>query len=101
MRPSTVLGKLGEAVGAVLLLLIRLYQLLLSPLLGANCRFYPSCSKYTAECIRLHGPLAGTYLGARRILRCHPWNPGGHDPPPPARDSSPSVAGTKADRSRP
>ncbi|MGC4086996.1 MAG: membrane protein insertion efficiency factor YidD [Polyangiaceae bacterium] len=66
----------------LLLGLIRAYQLLLSPLLGPSCRFHPSCSRYTAECLRLHGAARGTYLGVRRVLRCHPFNPGGHDPPP-------------------
>ncbi|MFZ5893085.1 MAG: membrane protein insertion efficiency factor YidD [Myxococcota bacterium] len=66
----------------LLLVVIRAYQLLISPLLGPSCRFHPSCSRYTAECLELHGALRGSYLGVRRILRCHPWNPGGHDPPP-------------------
>ncbi len=74
----------------VLLLVIRAYQLLISPLLGPSCRFHPSCSRYTAECLKLHGPLRGSYLGARRILRCHPFHPGGYDPPPPRRGSAAS-----------
>ena len=69
----------------LLLVLIRAYQLLISPLLGPTCRFHPSCSRYTAECLRLHGAARGSYLGVRRIVRCHPWNPGGYDPPPPLR----------------
>jgi putative membrane protein insertion efficiency factor len=67
----------------VLLQLIRGYQLLISPLFGPVCRFHPSCSKYTAECLALHGPLRGAWLGLRRISRCHPFHPGGYDPPPP------------------
>lgn len=74
----------------VLLLVIRAYQLLISPLLGPSCRFHPSCSRYTAECLKLHGPLRGSYLGARRILRCHPFHPGGYDPPPPRRGNAAS-----------
>ncbi len=58
---------------------IRIYQRLVSPLLGQRCRFYPSCSQYAADAILAHGPLRGTYLGVRRLLRCHPWNPGGFD----------------------
>ena len=63
--------------------MIRGYQLVLSPLLGPRCRFYPSCSRYAAESIETHGPILGVYLGVRRLLRCHPWNPGGVDLVPP------------------
>lgn len=62
--------------------LIRVYQLVLSPLLGQRCRFYPSCSQYTLEAIERHGPVKGSWLGLRRVCRCHPLNPGGHDPVP-------------------
>lgn len=61
--------------------LIRLYQRLLSPLIGPVCRFYPSCSNYTLQAIEKYGPLRGSWKGFRRILRCHPWHPGGYDPP--------------------
>lgn len=67
----------------LLRLLIRGYQLLISPLLGSNCRFYPSCSSYTLEAIERHGPLKGSWLGLKRILRCHPFSAGGVDPVPP------------------
>ena len=63
--------------------MIRLYQLGISPLLGPRCRFYPSCSRYAAEAIQTHGPIKGVWLGIRRLLRCHPWNPGGVDLVPP------------------
>ncbi|HEX9618966.1 MAG TPA: membrane protein insertion efficiency factor YidD [Polyangiaceae bacterium] len=65
-----------------LLLLIRLYQLAISPFLGACCRFHPSCSCYAAECLRLHGFWRGLGLSVRRLGRCHPFHPGGFDPPP-------------------
>jgi putative membrane protein insertion efficiency factor len=68
----------------VLVVLITGYRLLLSPLLGANCRFYPTCSAYASEAIETHGALRGTWLAVRRILRCHPWNRGGVDLVPPA-----------------
>lgn len=66
----------------LLLALIRCYQYAISPLLGQNCRFFPSCSDYTAQAIEKHGALKGVYLGLKRIFRCHPWNPGGFDPVP-------------------
>ena len=62
--------------------LIRLYQRTVSPLLGPRCRFYPSCSQYTLEAIARFGILRGTGLGALRLMRCHPFNPGGFDPVP-------------------
>ncbi len=67
----------------LLLLPIRLYKLALSPLLPKMCRFHPSCSVYAMGAITVHGPLKGLWLAARRIGRCHPFNPGGLDPVPP------------------
>ena len=67
----------------ILLALIGAYRLLLSPVLGASCRFYPTCSAYAAEAIETHGALRGTWLAVRRIVKCHPWHPGGVDPVPP------------------
>lgn len=66
----------------VLIGLIRIYQLALSPWLGSNCRFAPSCSQYAIEAIRQHGVWRGLLLGGRRVSRCHPWNEGGFDPVP-------------------
>lgn len=62
--------------------LVRAYQLLLSPLLGPRCRFYPSCSNYTLEALHRHGAMRGSWLAVRRIGRCHPLNEGGLDPVP-------------------
>ena len=62
--------------------LITLYQRLLSPLFPPSCRFVPTCSQYAKEAILRHGIARGSYLAARRILRCHPFNPGGYDPVP-------------------
>ncbi|MCH2120153.1 MAG: membrane protein insertion efficiency factor YidD [Planctomycetota bacterium] len=63
------------------ILAVRFYQRAISPWLGANCRFHPSCSQYTIEAIEKYGVLRGIIKGAYRILRCNPWNPGGDDPP--------------------
>jgi hypothetical protein len=76
-------------IKAVLLALIRLYQLTLSRVLraafGPVCRFEPSCSRYAAACIQSHGVLRGSLLSAKRLCKCHPFHPGGYDPPPPPR----------------
>ena len=66
----------------VLIFLIRVYRYAVSPLLGSSCRFHPSCSQYALEAIECHGVLRGCWLALRRLLRCHPWHPGGHDPVP-------------------
>lgn len=73
---------LKRIVTTLLIFVIEAYRLLISPLLGPCCRFTPSCSRYTQEAIRVHGPLRGLWLGARRILRCHPFHHGGYDPVP-------------------
>ncbi len=62
--------------------LIKGYRYFISPMLGSNCRFYPTCSSYTLEAIERYGVLRGGWLGIRRILRCHPYNDGGIDPVP-------------------
>jgi putative membrane protein insertion efficiency factor len=66
----------------IVLAVIRFYQRFLSPLLGSNCRFYPSCSSYSYEAIAKYGVIKGGWMGLRRIGRCHPWNAGGFDPVP-------------------
>ncbi len=62
--------------------IIRFYQRFISPLMPPSCIYTPSCSQYTLEAIRKYGALRGSYMGIRRILRCHPWAHGGHDPVP-------------------
>jgi len=64
----------------LLLLLLRVYQLCVSPLLGQNCRFYPSCSSYAIEAITEYGAGKGCFMAAKRLCKCHPWHPGGFDP---------------------
>jgi len=77
-------------VKSLILLLLRIYKAVLSPLLGPRCRFHPSCSSYAAEAIERHGALRGGWLALRRIGRCHPLSEGGFDPVPgPAKDDSP------------
>ncbi len=70
-------------VSAALLILLRGYKLLISPLLPSACRFYPTCSCYMHDAIGTHGAGRGIYYGIRRLLKCHPWHPGGIDPVPP------------------
>ncbi|MGE0115652.1 MAG: membrane protein insertion efficiency factor YidD [Steroidobacteraceae bacterium] len=72
----------------ILIFLISGYRYLLSPWLGQNCRFYPSCSCYAQQALHEHGIIEGLWLSLRRILRCHPWHPGGYDPVPPAKSNS-------------
>ncbi len=68
----------------ILISLIKVYSFLLSPLLGQNCRFHPTCSAYTREAIERHGSLKGVFLGGKRLLKCHPWHKGEMlDPVPP------------------
>jgi putative membrane protein insertion efficiency factor len=65
--------------------LVRLYQLLISPLFPPSCRHIPTCSQYTIEAIELHGPFKGFWLGMKRISKCHPWGSSGYDPVPPKK----------------
>lgn len=71
----------------IFIALVKGYQYFISPMMGSNCRFYPTCSSYMIEAIEVHGPLKGLYLGTKRILRCHPYSEGGVDPVPPCKCS--------------
>ena len=69
-------------VKPVLLASLRVYRYAISPMLGRNCRFVPSCSEYAMEAVHKYGGLKGGWLGLKRVCRCHPWHPGGVDPVP-------------------
>jgi len=73
---------INKSIQIVFVALIRVYQYTLSPFLGPACRFHPSCSEYAYQAIMRHGPLRGLLLAIKRILRCHPFHPGGVDPVP-------------------
>jgi len=79
--PRTRLSLPGQILIALLIGLIRVYQATLSPLLGNACRFEPSCSRYMVESLKKYGLVRGLARGLHRLSRCHPWNPGGYDPP--------------------
>jgi hypothetical protein len=82
---AAALAPASLLVGAV-----RAYQWTIRPILGCNCRFWPSCSEYAIEAVRTHGALRGAGLAGRRLLRCHPWHPGGVDPVPLRSPSEPA-----------
>lgn len=73
---------LSRLLSLLLIGLIRVYQYGISPLLGPRCRFWPSCSSYAIEALRLHGTFRGGWLALRRLVKCHPWHSGGVDPVP-------------------
>ncbi|MEZ3520785.1 MAG: membrane protein insertion efficiency factor YidD [Muribaculaceae bacterium] len=77
-----------KATVAILSLPILFYRACISPLTPPSCRFVPSCSAYALEALRIHGPLRGSWLAIRRILRCHPWGGSGYDPVPPRKQKS-------------
>jgi putative membrane protein insertion efficiency factor len=84
MSPTSLKSVLhwpGVAMTAFLIAVIRLYQVTLSPLFGQACRFEPSCSRYMVESLKKYGLRKGVARGLRRVSRCHPWDPGGYDPP--------------------
>lgn len=80
--PRTVPGRLLAPLTWLLIALVRFYQKFISPGLPPSCRFAPTCSQYTLEALQRHGAIKGAWLGARRLVRCHPWHPGGYDPVP-------------------
>jgi putative membrane protein insertion efficiency factor len=81
-KAESRLGPMARAGNVPFILVIRLYRVTLSPLIGNQCRYEPTCSRYGLEAYRLHGPVRGSLLTLRRILRCHPFVKGGYDPVP-------------------
>lgn len=79
---TPVPGAFSRAAARLLIFFVRVWQLTLSPFLGASCRFHPSCSAYAAEALERHGAWRGAWLAARRLSRCHPFHEGGLDPVP-------------------
>jgi len=71
-----------KLINYILILLVKTYQVTLSPLIGPNCRYHPTCSQYMIESIKKYGSFKGVWLGIKRIMRCHPWGGSGHDPVP-------------------
>ena len=70
---------------------LRAYRFVISPMYGQVCRYYPTCSAYALEAITVHGSIKGSWLAVRRVLRCHPWTPGGYDPVPPRSEPHPKL----------
>lgn len=79
------MGKIAYLIRLLLQGLIKIYRFVISPILGHHCRFYPSCSQYAQIALEKHGLINGIWLGLRRLVRCHPWCPGGYDPVPDKR----------------
>ena len=87
-------------IARLLLVVIGFYRRWISPALPPRCRFAPTCSTYAAEAISVHGAARGSWLTLRRLLRCQPFHPGGHDPVPPVRSASVRTAGRHVPRTR-
>jgi putative membrane protein insertion efficiency factor len=83
-------GTLEIQMRAIILFILKGYKYLVSPLLGQRCRFWPSCSEYAIEAVESHGAARGSWLAARRVLKCHPWHEGGVDPVPDSKSKLPS-----------
>lgn len=80
---GTVLKWIGAGFTLILIVPVKIYQWLISPMLPGSCRYVPTCSQYAIEALRVHGPIKGLLLGTKRIFSCHPWGGHGYDPVPP------------------
>jgi hypothetical protein len=85
VRFEGMMFTMARPIASILRCIVRAYQIFLGPILPRTCRFHPSCSAYALEALRLHGAVGGSWLAARRLLRCHPWGEGGFDPVPESR----------------
>lgn len=79
---NNIFTKFLIALAYPIIILVRIYQLLISPILPASCRYQPTCSQYTIESLKKYGIIKGGWLGLKRILSCHPWGGSGYDPVP-------------------
>ncbi len=79
-------NKIINLTSKFLISIIRFYQIFISPLIGNNCRYHPTCSEYFIESLKIHGPIKGTILGVKRISKCHPWGGKGFDPVPEKKE---------------
>lgn len=77
--------KIAHMLSYIFIIPIRIYQLIISPVLPNSCRHVPTCSQYSIDALRVHGIIKGTWLSVKRILRCHPWGTHGYDPVPPRK----------------
>lgn len=80
MKDLKISEKISQFFKKPIILCIRLYQLCISPFIGPICRFTPTCSQYAIEAVKKYGPCQGSWLACKRICKCHPYHPGGHDP---------------------
>lgn len=85
---KTWLNGVRWLLGQCLVIMVRIYQYTLSPMLGPRCRFWPSCSSYAIEAIQVHGPFKGSWMAAKRLVKCHPGSDGGMDPVPGGRSEA-------------
>lgn len=79
-KKINIIKEVNTLLAKLLIYMVRIYQKYISPMRGPTCRFYPTCSQYSIEAYKKYGAMKGTYLTIRRILKCHPFHPGGYDP---------------------
>ena len=83
-----MIQRVKSLLSYLLIGLVNIYRYMISPVIGPRCRFHPTCSSYMIEAIKLHGPFKGTWLGLKRLGRCHPYNDGGYDPVPGSEETT-------------